>query len=255
MTREVAPGIHRLGNDLVNFYVVEDGTRLALVDAGLPGFAVSSRSSSPGAAARLATSRRCCSRTPTATTSGSPSRCAAGATVYVHEADAEMARTAKPQSREGGMRPYFRHRATWRLLVGGARVGAVDAEDRLGDDVRRGRRARRPRPSEDRPHTGPLGGPRRLPLPRPRRAAGGRRDRHLEPADGPQGAADHPGRVQRLEPDRRWRRWSGSSPWRRVWWPSATAIRGRVGWRRRSRGLVRPGRGEVCGRGPANCAG
>lgn len=37
MATEVAPGIHRLGNDLVNFYLVEDdgGT---LIDAGLPGF-------------------------------------------------------------------------------------------------------------------------------------------------------------------------------------------------------------------------
>lgn len=38
MATEVAPGIHRLGNELVNFYVIGDGGRLALVDAGLPGF-------------------------------------------------------------------------------------------------------------------------------------------------------------------------------------------------------------------------
>jgi len=35
---EVAPGVHRLGSERVNFYLVEDGGRVALVDAGLSGY-------------------------------------------------------------------------------------------------------------------------------------------------------------------------------------------------------------------------
>jgi glyoxylase-like metal-dependent hydrolase (beta-lactamase superfamily II) len=37
-TRDVASRVHRLGNWFVNWYVVEDGGRLTVVDAGLPGF-------------------------------------------------------------------------------------------------------------------------------------------------------------------------------------------------------------------------
>lgn len=33
---EVAPGVHRLGTSLVNWYLLEEGGRLTLVDAGMP---------------------------------------------------------------------------------------------------------------------------------------------------------------------------------------------------------------------------
>ena len=36
MTPLPVPGVHRLGDDMVNFYLVEDGPELLLVDAGLP---------------------------------------------------------------------------------------------------------------------------------------------------------------------------------------------------------------------------
>jgi len=35
---EVAVGIHRLGTSLVNFYAIEEGGKLTLIDAGLPGY-------------------------------------------------------------------------------------------------------------------------------------------------------------------------------------------------------------------------
>lgn len=35
--REVAPGVHRLGDSIVNFYLIDDPAGLVLVDAGLPG--------------------------------------------------------------------------------------------------------------------------------------------------------------------------------------------------------------------------
>ncbi len=36
MTPLPVPGVHRLGDDMVNFYLTEDGPELLLVDAGLP---------------------------------------------------------------------------------------------------------------------------------------------------------------------------------------------------------------------------
>jgi glyoxylase-like metal-dependent hydrolase (beta-lactamase superfamily II) len=36
---EIAPGITRLGSEIVNWYLVEDGGRLTAVDAGLPAYA------------------------------------------------------------------------------------------------------------------------------------------------------------------------------------------------------------------------
>jgi glyoxylase-like metal-dependent hydrolase (beta-lactamase superfamily II) len=126
MTREVAPGIHRLGNELVNFYVVEDGRRLALVDAGLPGFRGQLEEFLAGRGRTLGDIEAVLLTHAHADHVGVAEIVrAAGAAVYVHEADAEMARTAKPQSREGKLLPYFRHRATWRLMLSGLRLGAA----------------------------------------------------------------------------------------------------------------------------------
>ena len=36
---EIAPGVHGLGSEYVNWYLVQEGDRLTAVDAGLPGFA------------------------------------------------------------------------------------------------------------------------------------------------------------------------------------------------------------------------
>jgi glyoxylase-like metal-dependent hydrolase (beta-lactamase superfamily II) len=38
VTRDVAPGIHRLGHEKVNWYLLEESGRFVAVDAGLPGF-------------------------------------------------------------------------------------------------------------------------------------------------------------------------------------------------------------------------
>jgi glyoxylase-like metal-dependent hydrolase (beta-lactamase superfamily II) len=38
VTAEVAPGVHRLGSQRVNFYLVSDGGRVTVVDAGLSGY-------------------------------------------------------------------------------------------------------------------------------------------------------------------------------------------------------------------------
>src|SRR6202008_4203272 len=66
---------------------------------------------------------------------------AAGATVHLHEADAEMARTGKSPKREGSLLRYLRNRATWRTLrllagAGGLRpVKIADVTTFSGDEV------------------------------------------------------------------------------------------------------------------------
>ena len=141
MATEVAPGIHRLGNELVNFYVVEDGERLMLVDAGLPGFLGELEEF-------LHERRRGLSSVEAVLLThahgdhvgiAEPVR-AAGAAVHVHEADAEMARTAKYPERERSLRPYLRHGTTWALLWMGLRNGAarsvrIAAVEPFGDDA------------------------------------------------------------------------------------------------------------------------
>jgi glyoxylase-like metal-dependent hydrolase (beta-lactamase superfamily II) len=126
MAVEVAPGIHRLGNELVNFYVIEDGGRLALVDAGLPGFRGQLEAFLAGRGRTLSHVDAVLLTHAHGDHVGVAEAVRdAGATVYVHEADAEMARTAEPQERERSMLPYLRRRATWRLLVAGMRAGGA----------------------------------------------------------------------------------------------------------------------------------
>lgn len=126
MATEVAPGVHRLGNEIVNFYLVEAEGGLVLVDAGLPGFY-------DGLVDFLRSRGRTVAEIDALLlTHAHPDHVGIaeavrreGVPVHVHEADAEQARTAKQHKREGGMLPYFRHRATWRLLAMGARNGGL----------------------------------------------------------------------------------------------------------------------------------
>jgi glyoxylase-like metal-dependent hydrolase (beta-lactamase superfamily II) len=121
MTTEVAPGIVRLGNDVVNFYLVEADDGLTLVDAGVPGFR-------PQLDAVLA------GRTIDAVilTHGHTDHVGvaervrrAGATVYVHEGDAAMVRDGVEQKQEGSFARYLRYRATWRLIGLAVRSGGM----------------------------------------------------------------------------------------------------------------------------------
>lgn len=126
MSATVAPGVHRLGSSLVNFYLVETADGVTLVDAGLRGYfdqlepllrsrgraladvdavvLTHAHSDHVGVAERVRTE--------------------APAPVLVHPADEEMARTGKAHPREGSMLPYLVRPATLKLFAEFARRGA-----------------------------------------------------------------------------------------------------------------------------------
>jgi glyoxylase-like metal-dependent hydrolase (beta-lactamase superfamily II) len=127
MPTEVATGVHRLGNAYVNCYLIEDGNQLTLVDGGMPGFRpqlddyLRSRGRSvTDIAAVILTHAH-----PDHVGMVERVRTEAPAPVYVHEADAQMARTAKMHKRDGSFLPYLRRAGMWKLLAMGARNGAL----------------------------------------------------------------------------------------------------------------------------------
>jgi glyoxylase-like metal-dependent hydrolase (beta-lactamase superfamily II) len=118
---EVAPGIHRLGNEIVNFFLVEADDGLTLVDAGIPGFR-------PQLDALL----RGRKVDAVILTHGHTDHVGVaeglrreGASVHIHSGDVAMARDGKEQKTEGGFRHYLRYGATWKLLGMAARYGGL----------------------------------------------------------------------------------------------------------------------------------
>jgi glyoxylase-like metal-dependent hydrolase (beta-lactamase superfamily II) len=127
MSATVAPGVHRLGSPLVNFYLVESPDGLTLVDAGLKGYFGQLEPLLSGLGRSLA------DIDAVVLTHGHGDhvgvaervRTESPAPVLIHPGDEEMARTGKPQPREGSLRPYFRHAAMYRLVAEFARRGAM----------------------------------------------------------------------------------------------------------------------------------
>jgi glyoxylase-like metal-dependent hydrolase (beta-lactamase superfamily II) len=128
MATEVAPGVHRLGNEMVNYYLVEADGGLTLVDAGLPGFRdqlealLRERGKTIADLDALVLTHAHGDHVGLAETVR-----AAGVPVHIHEADADQARTGKSHAREGSMPRYLRYPATWRLLAMGMRNGGLKA--------------------------------------------------------------------------------------------------------------------------------
>lgn len=124
MPTEVAPGVYRLGNEMVNFYLVEADGGLTLVDAGLPAFYAQLEEILRSRGRSVADIDALLLTHPHGDHVGIAEKVRqAGVPVRIHELDAEQARTGKSHPREGGMLRYFRHAATWRLLAMGARNG------------------------------------------------------------------------------------------------------------------------------------
>jgi glyoxylase-like metal-dependent hydrolase (beta-lactamase superfamily II) len=124
---QVAPGVRRLGSPLVNFYLVEEQGRFTLVDAGIPGYFDQVPRALHEAGATLHDVEAVVLTHAHADHIGIAERIRteAQATVLVHGADAQMARTSATPKNERSMIPYLWRPAALRLMAHFARNGAA----------------------------------------------------------------------------------------------------------------------------------
>jgi glyoxylase-like metal-dependent hydrolase (beta-lactamase superfamily II) len=125
---ELASGVWRLGTELVNWYLVEDGGRITVVDAGAPKYrpqldtALARLGRSLGDVAAIVLTHAHSDHTGFA----EQLRTQASVPVYVHADDESLAATGKPYGkREASMLPYLRYRHAYRLLFHLAGAGAM----------------------------------------------------------------------------------------------------------------------------------
>jgi glyoxylase-like metal-dependent hydrolase (beta-lactamase superfamily II) len=123
---EVAEGIHRLTNGVANFYLIEESGKLVLVDAGAPkDWALFTRAvlglgKVVGDLDAVLLTHAHTDHTGFA----EEARAATGARVWIHEYDAQAARTGKVGPRDGRQSAYLLRGAFWRtVLVLGMRGG------------------------------------------------------------------------------------------------------------------------------------
>jgi glyoxylase-like metal-dependent hydrolase (beta-lactamase superfamily II) len=139
----IADGVWRCGTRFVNWYVVEDGGRLTVVDAGLPGYwsqfdetlqaigrgraDVAALVLTHGHSDHVGYSERL--------------RTELDVPVWIHSADREMAGEGKLQKPEGSPLPNLRHPFAYRFLFhflrnGGARIPPVGKLELYADGDR-----------------------------------------------------------------------------------------------------------------------
>ncbi len=129
---EVAKGIHRVTQGVVNFYLVEEGGAFVLVDAGTPKDwrAMEVALSSLGAALDDVRAVLLTHAHADHTGFAERVRTTAGATVWVHDNDVDVAKGGKPGKNDGGMAKYLLRAEFYRTLFsltrrGGAKVVPV----------------------------------------------------------------------------------------------------------------------------------
>jgi glyoxylase-like metal-dependent hydrolase (beta-lactamase superfamily II) len=117
---QVAPGVHRLTHGISNFYLIEEAGKLILIDAGVSGDwglfmkAVTSLGRSLTDLKAVLLTHAHSDHTGFA----ERARTEVPARVWVHEADASVAKGAKQGENEGRLRPYLRYSEAWRTLFG-----------------------------------------------------------------------------------------------------------------------------------------
>jgi glyoxylase-like metal-dependent hydrolase (beta-lactamase superfamily II) len=130
----VGEGVVRLGTELVNWYLVEEGGRVTIVDAGMPkyvaqldrGLALVGRTRADVAAVILTHGH--------ADHIGvaEPLRTELGVPVHVHHDDESLTTTKKALGKnEASVVPYLRHPHAWKLLVHLASSGIPKAVQRV----------------------------------------------------------------------------------------------------------------------------
>jgi glyoxylase-like metal-dependent hydrolase (beta-lactamase superfamily II) len=138
---QVAEGVHRLSGGVTNFYVIEDGGRITLIDAGTPGdWDLFIRT--------LRTLRRTLDDVNTVLLTHAHSdhtgfaeraRSEAGATVRVHAEDEALARTGKPRGKNAaGYGRYLLRLEAYRTLLsllrrGGQKIVPIHEVEMFGD--------------------------------------------------------------------------------------------------------------------------
>ena len=130
---QVAPGVHRLGSGLVSFYLLEEDGRYTLVDAGLPRMF----EQIPALVAALGADLHDVEAVVLTHAHGDRvggaerMRTEAQATVHVHDADAQIARTTASAQTEGSLAGSLWRPSALRLVAhhvrnGGLRVGRIE---------------------------------------------------------------------------------------------------------------------------------
>jgi glyoxylase-like metal-dependent hydrolase (beta-lactamase superfamily II) len=123
----VKEGVHRLTQGVVNFYLIEEGGKLLLVDAGAPGDWDLLVRTVEGLGrglhdleAVLLTHAH-----PDHIGTAERARTTAGARVWVHQADADMATSGRRTKADGKARSYLLRAEFYRTLVSLTRRGAT----------------------------------------------------------------------------------------------------------------------------------
>jgi glyoxylase-like metal-dependent hydrolase (beta-lactamase superfamily II) len=127
--RQVAPGVWRLGTDFINYYAVEEGGRLTIVDAGAPKFGATLKAQLGAAGFSLAhVEAVVLTHSDSDHTGVVPLLQEAGARVLIHEADEETLRNPRPKTGDGRpsrlLRELWRP-GLWRMMATMTRAGAA----------------------------------------------------------------------------------------------------------------------------------
>ena len=137
---QVADSIHRLTRGVVNFYLVEDGGKLTLVDAGAPGDWVTFVGvlGSLGRALDDLDAVLLTHAHSDHTGFAERARTEVDASIWIHSADAETARSGKPPKNEAGVGRYLLRPEAYRTLFGlmrrkGLKIVPIHAVSTFGD--------------------------------------------------------------------------------------------------------------------------
>jgi glyoxylase-like metal-dependent hydrolase (beta-lactamase superfamily II) len=128
----LGPGVFRLGSPIVNWYVVEDGGRLTVIDAGLPKFAEGLDDTLAAIGHRLDDiDALLLTHGHTDHTGIAGFLRDRGVPVHIHGEDAEILASGGRTKNEGSVLPYLRYGTAWRTLRhlaqnGGLRPPRID---------------------------------------------------------------------------------------------------------------------------------
>jgi glyoxylase-like metal-dependent hydrolase (beta-lactamase superfamily II) len=133
---QIAPGLHRLGTERVNWYLVEDAGRVTVIDAGVSGYWDQLEPELRSMGRALTDVEAVVLTHAHSDHTGVAGRLHDGGTpVYLHPSDHELLRTAKePWKREGNPLPQALHPRVLSFFVHMARNGALKPP-RIGDPV------------------------------------------------------------------------------------------------------------------------